>query len=378
MDRTKIASFIQELRKEKGLTQAELGDLLNISFQAISKWENGENLPDVQSLENLSIIFKVTIDEILKGEKNKNKPIKTTDFSIANKDSKKSETLKFNLSHLIIDGTFLLLCIAIFFIDFIKIPGRLDDGNRVYFLIDGWDFIFANNILSINIQLFLIPLIFVCFDGLSFLIKSDKALLTLFLIKQSIRFLFAFLLIILFYIPLIPYLLSGSWIYAILYFVSLVASCFIQNKMINEHLINFFNRLKAAKPINLLLSFITCILTFILAMIPFTIVKDYNSNYINYSYYSGPEVFFLLIPLIDLILEFSLVFIKNSKRRNIIIIITMALPFIFSITVLLYFVIQALIKDMQCSIRVFLLPILMIVYGIVTLIIKIKRLKNMK
>ena len=221
-------------------------------------------------------------------------------------------------------------------------------------------------------------MIFVCFDGLSFLIKSDKALLTLFLIKQSIRFLFAFLLIILFYIPLIPYLLSGSWIYAILYFVSLVASCFIQNKMINEHLINFFNRLKAAKPINLLLSFITCILTFILAMIPFTIVKDYNSNYINYSYYSGPEVFFLLIPLIDLILEFSLVFIKNSKRRNIINIITMALPFIFSITVLLYFVIQALIKDMQCSIRVFLLPILMIVYGIVTLIIKIKRLKNMK
>ena len=110
MDRTKIASFIQELRKEKGLTQAELGDLLNISFQAISKWENGENLPDVQSLENLSIIFNVTIDEILKGEKNKNKPIKTTDFSIANKDSKKSETLKFNLSHLIIDGTFLLHC----------------------------------------------------------------------------------------------------------------------------------------------------------------------------------------------------------------------------------------------------------------------------
>lgn len=42
-----IGSYIKKLRKQKGLTQQQLADTLNVSFQAVSKWETGETLPDV-------------------------------------------------------------------------------------------------------------------------------------------------------------------------------------------------------------------------------------------------------------------------------------------------------------------------------------------
>ncbi|MBQ6118631.1 MAG: helix-turn-helix transcriptional regulator, partial [Clostridia bacterium] len=45
MDTLKIGGYIQHLRKTAGLTQKELADRLGISFQAVSKWENGETLP---------------------------------------------------------------------------------------------------------------------------------------------------------------------------------------------------------------------------------------------------------------------------------------------------------------------------------------------
>ena len=47
MENNKIGSFILELRKEKGLTQQELGDKLFVTDKAVSKWERGLSLPDV-------------------------------------------------------------------------------------------------------------------------------------------------------------------------------------------------------------------------------------------------------------------------------------------------------------------------------------------
>lgn len=46
MDNAKIGAYIQMLRRRAGLTQKELAEKLNISFQAVSKWETGESLPD--------------------------------------------------------------------------------------------------------------------------------------------------------------------------------------------------------------------------------------------------------------------------------------------------------------------------------------------
>ena len=59
---------ISELRKAKNMTQMELADKMNISFQAVSNWERGNSMPDISKLPELAQLFGVTIDEIL-GEK---------------------------------------------------------------------------------------------------------------------------------------------------------------------------------------------------------------------------------------------------------------------------------------------------------------------
>lgn len=69
MNYDKIGKFIQELRKEKKLTQKDLAHKLNITDKAVSKWERGKGCPDVSILENLSIILDISILELLKGRK---------------------------------------------------------------------------------------------------------------------------------------------------------------------------------------------------------------------------------------------------------------------------------------------------------------------
>lgn len=69
MDYEKIGKFILLLRKEQGLTQSQLAEKLDVTNIAISKWERGLGAPDISLLRNLSSILKVSINEILIGEK---------------------------------------------------------------------------------------------------------------------------------------------------------------------------------------------------------------------------------------------------------------------------------------------------------------------
>ncbi len=64
----KIGNFICELRKSKGMSQAELGNKLNVSNKAVSRWETGRGLPDSSLLLPLAKELGVTVDEILRGE----------------------------------------------------------------------------------------------------------------------------------------------------------------------------------------------------------------------------------------------------------------------------------------------------------------------
>lgn len=66
-DIKKIGLHIQELRKRKNITQNQLGERLNVSFQAVSKWERGEALPDTLILLDLAAILETTVDNILNG-----------------------------------------------------------------------------------------------------------------------------------------------------------------------------------------------------------------------------------------------------------------------------------------------------------------------
>ncbi|MCL2620434.1 MAG: helix-turn-helix domain-containing protein [Defluviitaleaceae bacterium] len=75
MDITKIGDFIKTRRKELKLTQTHIADELGVSAQAVSKWERGENLPDVGFIPDLAKLLEVSIENILQaGQINNNTP----------------------------------------------------------------------------------------------------------------------------------------------------------------------------------------------------------------------------------------------------------------------------------------------------------------
>ena len=69
MDQIKIGKFIAECRKKQGLTQMQLAEKLNITDRAISKWENGRSMPDSSIMLELCDILKITVNDLLSGEK---------------------------------------------------------------------------------------------------------------------------------------------------------------------------------------------------------------------------------------------------------------------------------------------------------------------
>lgn len=91
MDLKKIGSFLKELRKEKGITQEELAEMLYVSGRTVSRWETGTNMPDISLLVDIAEIFDVSIPEIINGERKneimkkevKETVLKLTDYSEA-------------------------------------------------------------------------------------------------------------------------------------------------------------------------------------------------------------------------------------------------------------------------------------------------------
>ncbi len=80
MDQIKTGKLIAALRKEKGLTQEELGRRLGVSNKTVSRWENGNYMPDIETLRLLGKEFSVTMEELLDGERIfEKKPAKTPD-----------------------------------------------------------------------------------------------------------------------------------------------------------------------------------------------------------------------------------------------------------------------------------------------------------
>ena len=69
MDQIKIGKFIAELRKERGLTQRELADLLAISDKTVSKWERGSGLPEVSLMMPLCHELGITVNELLSAKR---------------------------------------------------------------------------------------------------------------------------------------------------------------------------------------------------------------------------------------------------------------------------------------------------------------------
>lgn len=68
MDGEKVGKLIKELRQKNNLTQAEFANRYGVTYQAVSKWENGINLPDITLLKEISRDFNINIDDILEGK----------------------------------------------------------------------------------------------------------------------------------------------------------------------------------------------------------------------------------------------------------------------------------------------------------------------
>lgn len=86
MDQVKIGSFLKTLRNEKGLTQEQLAEVVNVSRRSVSRWETGSNLPDLDVLMELADYYGVELRELLDGERKSeqmNEEMKQTVLQVA-------------------------------------------------------------------------------------------------------------------------------------------------------------------------------------------------------------------------------------------------------------------------------------------------------
>jgi transcriptional regulator with XRE-family HTH domain len=107
MDVMKIGRFLQELRKEKGLTQEQLAEKTGVARRTVSRWETGTNMPDLDILIELSDLYEVDLREILSGERKSekmNEELKETVLQVADYSNDEKERLLRRMHWLFIAG----------------------------------------------------------------------------------------------------------------------------------------------------------------------------------------------------------------------------------------------------------------------------------
>lgn len=83
MDQVQIGKFISELRKEKGLTQEQLGERLGVTQKTVSRWENGRNMPDIAMLPILCEELDINIAELMNGARSQEEELTKADVAQA-------------------------------------------------------------------------------------------------------------------------------------------------------------------------------------------------------------------------------------------------------------------------------------------------------
>lgn len=123
MDQVKIGQFIAECRKKNNLTQMQLAEKLNITDRAVSKWENGRSMPDSSIMLELCDVLKITVNELLSGEKivmeDNNQNNERLLLEMAKEIERKNKTIWVSMWAIMITcmiGLFVSLAIAAFLI----------------------------------------------------------------------------------------------------------------------------------------------------------------------------------------------------------------------------------------------------------------------
>lgn len=113
MDQKKIGGFLKTLRNRKGLTQEQLAEKFHVSGRTVSRWENGNNMPDLDILMELSDYYEVDLRELLNGErKRENLDEKMRETVLQAVDYTNAETERMNKRVRICNALALLLSFA--------------------------------------------------------------------------------------------------------------------------------------------------------------------------------------------------------------------------------------------------------------------------
>lgn len=136
MDQIKIGKFISTKRKEKNITQSELAERLNITDRAISKWENGNSLPDASNMAELCKILEISLNDLFSGEivdekENEKKLEKNLLEMTKMKEQRDKELLSIEIFIGVMISIFMLFCI--FTASFIN----MQDWLRILFILFG-------------------------------------------------------------------------------------------------------------------------------------------------------------------------------------------------------------------------------------------------
>jgi len=133
LDILKTGTLIKELRTEKGFTQKELAEKLNVSTAAVSKWENGKGFPDISILEPLASALDISITELIKGERNDN---------AGNSDTLAKEIIEISKNEIRFERTRQIFIITAFVLAAIFVNAFV-----IYDIISGYQ---RNNVLSLG------------------------------------------------------------------------------------------------------------------------------------------------------------------------------------------------------------------------------------
>lgn len=126
MDQQKIGQFLRECRKEKGITQEQLAEMLGVTNRSVSRWENGSNLPDLDILIEMADYYDVELRELLDGERKSekmNKEVEETILKVADYSNQEKERLTRRMCILFVIG---LISFMVFIV--MDYTGLADNG----------------------------------------------------------------------------------------------------------------------------------------------------------------------------------------------------------------------------------------------------------
>lgn len=116
MNQIKIGEFLKELRKEKGLTQEQFAEQFNVSRRSVSRWETGNNMPNLDTLVEMADYYEIDLRELLDGERKSekmNEELKETVLKVAEYSNIEKEVKRKKLNKCFIIGGICFLLVIL-------------------------------------------------------------------------------------------------------------------------------------------------------------------------------------------------------------------------------------------------------------------------